>query len=196
MYDLVETLVTFGQIKKIHRTMTSALNARPGNKILDVGCGTGLLTAEIAATYPETEVTGIDASPEMVLAARKKRGRANCSFRTGLGEQLPFDDGSFDHVVSSLFFHHVNESLKLKCLEEIYRVLKTGGLVLIGDMGPPYTIGGKIIAYSAWILLRQPEIKENIDGLVPICMRKRGFSDVEEIGKFIGYTNLLRGVKK
>ena len=110
---------------------------RPGQSVLDVGCGTGSLTlAARAAVGASGQVSGIDPSPEMIDVARKKatKARSAVDFREGVIEAIPFPDASFDVVLSSLMLHHLPHDLKRKGFEEIARVLKPGGVFLAVDM--------------------------------------------------------------
>jgi ubiquinone/menaquinone biosynthesis C-methylase UbiE len=128
----------------------------------------------------------------MIRQATTKRERTNCHFLQALGEDLPFDDASFELVTSALFFHHVDRELKLQSLGEIYRVLKPGGVLLIADMDRPYTSLGWLMSWVAWKLFRQPEIKENMDGLLRELIPQSGFEDMCEIGRFSGYIKVLK----
>ena len=107
-----------------------------GECVLDVGCGTGTLA--IAAKRrlgPSGTVHGVDASPEMLARAQKKAKKAGVeiSFRNGLAETLPFADGQFDVVLSSVMLHHLPQKARRQCAREIRRVLKPGGRVLAID---------------------------------------------------------------
>ena len=103
--------------------VTAAITA---GRILDVGTGPGYLPIEIAARAPGLELEGIDLSPAMVRIARKhaaKKGVADrVRFQRAHAAELPFDDGSFDLVISTLSFHHW--ARPLECVTEIHRVLK------------------------------------------------------------------------
>lgn len=107
----------------------------PGEAILDIGCGAGvdsLIAARL--TGPSGAVTGIDPVPEMLDRARKNAGLAgakNIEFVEGSAAKLPFPDISFDVVISNGVFNLVVD--KLKALEEVWRVLKPGGRLMIAD---------------------------------------------------------------
>jgi ubiquinone/menaquinone biosynthesis C-methylase UbiE len=95
-------------------------------RILDVGTGQGYLPIEIAKRAPGLKLDGIDLSPAMVKLARKtaaKKGVADrVRFQRAHAAELPFDDGSFDLVISTLSFHHW--ARPIECLTELHRVLK------------------------------------------------------------------------
>jgi ubiquinone/menaquinone biosynthesis C-methylase UbiE len=105
---------------------------------------------------------GIDAAGRMIAMARRKRQGTACRFEVMAAERLAFPDGSYDAVVSSLFFHHIDLDLKQRALAETWRVLKPGGRLVIADMHTPSTRMGALVSHvSRWSFL-QPEIGENI----------------------------------
>ncbi len=144
-YDLVAQVMAFGQAGRLRRLTIEQAHLQPGERVLDVGCGTGTLTLLAKKTVgPGGAVFGIDPSPEMIEVAsgKARRKQAEVDFRLGVIEQLPFPDGSFDVVFSSLMMHHLPDDLKRRGLAEIYRVLrspdatsgKPGGRIAIVDM--------------------------------------------------------------
>ncbi len=195
VYDLVQPLVTLGQEKRLNQWLAKYIKIPARSSVLDVGCGTGLLTAAIAASHPDVTVIGIDASTTMIAVADRKRRSQNCTYQTALAEKLPFPAATFAAVSSALFFHHVHFELKKRCLQEIYRVLKPGGRIIIADMDVPYTKLGWSLSLGAWLLFRQPEIKENIAGKLNGLITECGFEDVEKPARFSGYISVWSAVK-
>lgn len=104
-------------------------------RILDVGTGPGYLPIAIAKRAPSLDITGIDLSPAMVKIARtnaQKRGFSDrVRFLHANASNLPFEEGDFDLVVSTLSFHHW--ARPLECLTEIHRILKEEGEAWIYD---------------------------------------------------------------
>jgi len=195
VYDLLLPFVTFWQENRSNRMIANLLCPREGERILDVGCGTGLLTVEIARRIQRGEVIGVDASRPMIDVARRKRGTDVCRFELAVGEDLPYENDSFDAVTSAFFFHHVGWEVKVRCAREILRVLRPGGRVIIADIDRPWTWFGKFYAYSGWILFRQAEIKENIDGRLPVALREAGIADIESVCGVLGCVRIWRGKK-
>jgi len=192
VYDAVQPFVTLGQEARLNRWLAQQIELPAQSCVLDIGCGTGLLTVRIAEQHPQADVVGIDASKPMIDVATRKRAMANCHFKQALGEELPFPDNHFELVTSALFFHHVDRELKQRTLQEIRRVLKPGGTLLIADMDRPYTALGWAMSWTAWKLLRQPEIKENMDGVLREEIDHAGFINHHELGKFSGYIRVFQ----
>ena len=111
-----------------------ALDPRPGARLLDVGCGTGYMLAELAgAVGAGGHAAGVDLSDDMLAAARDHcAGAPNVSIRKAGAEDLPFEDGAFDGAVSVQVFEYMDDMSP--ALRECRRVLKSGGRLVIGDM--------------------------------------------------------------
>jgi SAM-dependent methyltransferase len=114
-------------------------SAPPGAAVLEVGCGPGHLSIRLAHDHG-LEVTGLDLDPDMIERARARAQGArpgaegSPAFVVGDVAALPFGDGSFDLVVSTLSMHHWAEPTK--GLAEIGRVLRPGGRALVWDFRP------------------------------------------------------------
>lgn len=145
-YDTIVKLMSFGKDKAIRQASIELAQIKPGDKVLDVGCGTGDLTLEAKKLAgPTGEVYGTDASPIMIEQAQQKAARTNVNvtFQVGLVEKIDFPENQFDVVLSSLMMHHLPDDLKRAGLTEIFRILKPGGRLVIVDMQS--TAGGSLI---------------------------------------------------
>ena len=120
---------------------------RAGDRILDVGCGTGYFVRMLAEIVgPDGAVVGIDASPEMIAyASSRSRSEANVSFKVGSAGALSFPDSSFDVVVSSLTMHHLAPADQLPAIQEMRRVLRPGGTLLIAEFQAPTGHGWRLL---------------------------------------------------
>ncbi len=176
-YDLFAFLVSFGREKRLRQRTVELAGVAAGQSVLDVGCGTGTLTlAAKAAAGSAGRVAGIDPSPEMIEAARRKaaRARSDVEFRVGVVEALPFEDAAFDVVLSSLMLHHLPDDVKRKGLAEIARVLKPGGRFFAVDFvgGSPGHVLGRLLGHG-----RHGRGSGGPDAAAPM-LEAAGFADV------------------
>ncbi|MFX0022354.1 MAG: class I SAM-dependent methyltransferase [Candidatus Hermodarchaeota archaeon] len=100
--------------------------------VLDNGCGTGYGT-NFLANNKVKEIVGVDISKETISFAQKKYQRENLVFKQMNSLALDFLDKTFDAVVSFDVIEHIDEKFQEKFISEIYRVLKDGGILLIGN---------------------------------------------------------------
>jgi ubiquinone/menaquinone biosynthesis C-methylase UbiE len=138
LYEVFTTVMGLRR-RAVLRRLVEASGVRPGDRVLDVGCGPGFFTRLLAeAVGPDGRVVGVDAAPEMIAyASRKASGIRNCRFQVGAAESLPFDPGSFDVVVSSLMLHHLPDDERPVALREMRRVLVPQGRLMVADVRTP-----------------------------------------------------------
>lgn len=133
LYDVVARTAMRGLYRRIAGDISEV--AVPGGRVLDVGTGPGLLLVALARVRPDLALTGVDVSPEMVAAARRNlRAWPRAEARVGNAAGLPFDDGAFDLVVSSLSVHHWGDPAAAAA--ELARVLAPGGRLRLYDLRP------------------------------------------------------------
>lgn len=194
VYDFLEPILLLGKQAEYDLKIVSLLDLKPSDKVLDLGCGTGVLCRMIADRLDDTAgglALGIDAAGEMIRVARKKRESRTCRFEAMAAEELHFEDESFDAVVSSLFFHHIQLDLKAMALSEAHRVLKPGGKLIIADMHIPTTWMGWLVSHvSRWFFM-QPQIGENIRGVLPGMIEDAGFAPPEIVAQYFGYISVF-----
>jgi ubiquinone/menaquinone biosynthesis C-methylase UbiE len=199
IYDALEPLMMFGLDRVCRRDVLALLALRGHERVLDVGCGTGTLTREMAGSLSDKQrscVVGVDAASEMIRVARRKAaGIPNVAFEAALAEQLPFADGSFDHAVSTLFFHHINATLKRRALDEIWRTLVPGGKAIVVDVTTPTSLFGAVCAWSGYLLFQQAEIRENIEGRLEQAFEQSRFRRWRRVTRHAGYIAVFELVK-
>lgn len=137
-YDMMVSLMTHGRERAFRDNLVSLAHVKRGDWVLDAGCGTGSL-ALAAKRHAGSEgcVWGIDASPEMIAAAKRKALKAGLEiiFQNAVIEALPFKDATFDVVMSTLMFHHLPRKAREMGVTEMRRVLKPSGRLLVVDFG-------------------------------------------------------------
>jgi ubiquinone/menaquinone biosynthesis C-methylase UbiE len=140
LYDLFVWLASLGRERAYREKTLGLARLKSGESVLDIGCGTGTLA--IAAKQrvgPAGNVNGVDASPEKLARAARKANKAGAevAFKNGIVEALPFPDGKFDAVLSTVMLHHLGRKARQQCAHEVRRVLKPGGRVLAVDFARP-----------------------------------------------------------
>jgi demethylmenaquinone methyltransferase/2-methoxy-6-polyprenyl-1,4-benzoquinol methylase/phosphoethanolamine N-methyltransferase len=182
LYDLFGSLISFGHDRKLRRKLVVLAAPQPGEKVLDVGCGTGALTFALKPRVRGGEVYGIDASPEMIEVAKEKAAMAKTEidFQVALIEAIPFPDATFDLVTSSLMLHHLPDDLKRKGFTEIRRVLKPGGRFLAMDFASESRFGLDSPIGHLLSILGIARGASVVGKLAPM-LKEAGFSDVEAL---------------
>ena len=147
-YDRVNRLMTFGQDSVWRKNVRN--HANPGMKVLEVGCGPGSFAEDIE----NVDLTCLDPSKEMlkvaevrVNRARENRGEEPASYVQAIAESIPLEDNTFDRVFCLFSFRDFQD--KRKGLEEIFRVLKPGGQLVICDAGKANWLHG--LAGRIWM---------------------------------------------
>lgn len=177
--------------KKFRNRLVDFVNPKEDEKILEFGFGTAQNIIILKQRFPFCEIQGVDIDPKIKSIAEYKLNKAGIDARLLLydGEKLPFEDNSFDKVYSSLVFHQLDKITKLKCLEEIYRILRPNGELIIGDWGKAKTKWMRFSFYLVQLLDGFKTTNDNVNGLMTKYITDGGFKNVEEIG----YINTLIG---
>jgi len=147
-YDRGMRLLTLGRLERAHRDIADSL--KPGDRALDVGCGTGTLAVMLARKG--LVVTGIDISPPMLSIAAQRLKEEELEGQVTLRELGAVDldtfpDASFDAVVSTLVFSELSDDEISYTLAECRRILRGGGQLLIADEVLPDSVLGRIVTF-------------------------------------------------
>lgn len=167
------------------RTFKSRLlaqaNIRAGHRVIDVGCGTGTLALAAKRACPEAVVTGLDADRTVLARAGRKVEASSHSVTLveGRADSMPFGSGTFDRVISSLFFHHLDRSSKQRVFREIHRLLVPGGELHMADWGRPENVVMSAAFLTVQLLDGFSTTADNRHGLLPALMREAGFHEVQ-----------------
>jgi ubiquinone/menaquinone biosynthesis C-methylase UbiE len=192
LYDAMSWVCSLGGGGKTNREIVERAGIKPGERVLDVGCGTGAQALPAAEVAGPGNVAGIDPSPDMLERAREKAARKNLDidFRSAAIEKLPFDDQQFNVVLSSFMLHHLPDDVMRAGFAEIQRVLKHGGRLVAVDFTSGRSLIGRIMGF-----LGHAHKLEGLNG-VKSMLTDAGFSNVEELPSKQGHIFFLRAEKR
>jgi len=181
-YDPVVALAT--REKVFRENLLERAEIRAGDRILDLGCGTGTFTVMVKSRYPTARVTGLDGDPNILDLARRKTkaARVDVVLDEGMSDSMPYSTDEFDTVFSSLFFHHLRPEEKLRTMKEVYRVLKPGGVFHVCDWGPPSNLFSRVMSLSVRLLDGFEVTRDNFEGRLPAYIERVGFMGLSELG--------------
>ena len=173
-YDLLTRLFGFS---RVHERLIDQAELADGQRVLEIGCGTGNLTVRAKKTHPSIDVVGSDPDPlALKRAQRKARRLTGIRFERGYAQRLPHIDGEFDRVLSSMMLHHLDSDAKTAAAAEVFRVLRPGGRLHLVDMGGDMTVDDGL---SARLALRGSHVAGNLGDAIPRVLRVAGFDCTE-----------------
>jgi ubiquinone/menaquinone biosynthesis C-methylase UbiE len=169
-YDLLTRLLG---INRVHEALIDQADLANDVRALEIGCGTGNLTIRAKRTHPAAQLIGSDPDPRaLTRAQRKARGLSGIQFERGYVQKLPYADGEFDRVLSSLMWHHLGDDVKAEAAAEIYRVLRPGGRLHLVDIGGDMTADDGL---AARLMMRNHHAAGNLGDSIPRLLRSAGF---------------------
>jgi ubiquinone/menaquinone biosynthesis C-methylase UbiE len=189
-YEFLVTLGFAGYRRRIFTRLAALSGARPADRVLDVGCGTGYLTRlMVPLVAPGGHITGVDPSPPMIDHARR-HAPAACTYVVGEGQTLDLPDACFDVVVSSLALHHIPGPARAAAVGEMFRVLRPGGRLLIAEFRPP----ANHLAAHLVGLLTGPAMRHNLREQFIGLLAGAGFDlqDQGRLGPMLYYLQATR----
>jgi len=171
LYDPLTALFGFARAR---RQMLARAELRPGERALDVDCGTGTLLVALGRAHPQVEAVGLDPDPKALARAERKLRRQGLAPRLvrGSADALGFEGGSFDCVLSSFMFHHLDATAQSGMLGEVHRVLRPGGRLELMDFE------GRPRQRARWRLGEAGEASG-----VLASMREVGFSEARVVAR-------------
>jgi ubiquinone/menaquinone biosynthesis C-methylase UbiE len=148
-----------------------------GERVLEIGSGTGTLLVMVKRLHPDARVTGLDPDPKALDRARRKATAASLPIQLdqGFADALPYANGSFDCVLSCFMFHHLRGvDEKRRSLRELRRVLRCGGRLVLLDFAPPDAghDGG-----VKWLLHSSRLLEDNTESRLLSLIGSAGFID-------------------
>jgi ubiquinone/menaquinone biosynthesis C-methylase UbiE len=198
-YDSYMRNITFGREGILRQTTVEMAQIKPGDSVLEVGCGTGSLTLAAKRQAGATgKVFGIDPLPKMVEISKRKaaEARVEITFQLGGIDVIPFKSDQFDVVMCSFMIFHMPADIRNKGMVEIQRVLKPGGRLFILDLALPTRPLQRTFAKTLLGFMIQNKLEE----LIP-TMKELGFTGIEVLPvnfRILGLSLLagLTGIKK
>jgi ubiquinone/menaquinone biosynthesis C-methylase UbiE len=164
------------------QTLLDQASMRPGDRVLDLGCGTGTLVVLLKRLHPDVEVVGIDPDPKALARASEKVKRAGFSIKLdrGFSDRLPYPDACFDRVLSSFMFHHLPGDEKATTMREVRRVLKPGGSLHLLDLSgaEPGAVG-----FLSRLFHSHDRMTANSADRILDFMNEAGLTDPKEVGR-------------
>ena len=183
--------ITLGEKSTFRQKQISLIRLQEGERVLDVGCGTGALSILAKLAVGETGIVeGMDIAPKMVRKAHEKARKVNLKigFKAASIDEMPYPDEYFDVVISSMMFHHLPVEIKQKGLKEIYRVLKKEGRFFLSDFcSSNYLALPLMYMMFIWISSTRYQLFGKLPGLI----KESGFTVVEMVKKGFFLENYL-----
>ncbi|MGB0922150.1 MAG: class I SAM-dependent methyltransferase [Alphaproteobacteria bacterium] len=180
LYDAAIALLTRESVWR--KSVLNALSPQAGERILDIGCGTGSLLSLVRQNQPHAQLFGIDPDPEIIARAKEKLdAQSDIELINDMGDALGqyFESESLDAVVVTLVLHQVPVAGKEAIIKAVFEALKPGGQLIIGDYAvqPNWLMKQcfKIIQLLDGDDLTQP----NADGVLTELATSCGFSAIE-----------------
>lgn len=171
------------------------LKSRPDEaapvQLLDVACGTGSFLQELKENYPDLRATGLDLSPFYLKRARENlKAFTHMDFVEAKAEEMPFKDASFDVITNIYLFHELPSRVRQEVVQEMYRVLKPGGMLIFVDsiqMGdkPVFDESLKLFPQNYHEPYYLSFVKENLDELFLTAGFKKAQVDLAYFSKIL-----------
>lgn len=182
LYDAAIALLTRETVWR--SALVEAIALKDGERLLDVGCGTGSLIVRLAAGAPGADVHGVDPDADVLRRAHGKAlsAGAKVALHEGfLTEAFVNRHGAFDVIVSSLVFHQVPPEGKRDILSMMHRALNPAGRLVIADYGLQRTpLMRAFFRATVQALDGVADTQPNADGVLPALISSIGYSDVRE----------------
>lgn len=161
-YDLI---LKYGLREAVWKhALVRQIQPSSGDRILDLGCGTGTLTLMLHRANPASEIVGIDADTKALSISQSKATGHSVRFLQSLSTHLPCANSSFDKVVCSLFFHHLSDPEKRDTLAEVSRVLAPEGTFHVAEWDTPHDALMRVAFLGVQLLDGIPNTSAHITG--------------------------------
>jgi len=168
--------------EKFKRMVVQQAGLAPGQRVLDLGCGTATLTMMLKQACPGATVMGLDGDPKILALARAKIAAAGLEveLHEGMAYAPPFAPGTFERVVSSLVFHHLTTDDKRRTLAQVRALLRPGGELHIADWGQAQNALMRVAFVGVQLLDGFRTTTDSVRGRLIPLMQEAGFVGVAE----------------
>jgi ubiquinone/menaquinone biosynthesis C-methylase UbiE len=180
LLPLYDPLTKLMGAEAAHRQLIDQAGLEPGQRVLEIGCGTGSLTVLVKVLHPGVDMVGLDPDPKALDRARRKAARRRVSVQLdrGFSDALHYPDESYDRVLSAFMFHHLARYEKERSLQEVRRVLRPGGSFHLLDFGGTHSRSGGLLAR---LLHRSEHVRDNSGDAILGLLRESGLVDATEV---------------
>ena len=185
--------------ERVREVAVGKAGVQPGKLAADIGAGTGFVTEELLQSG--LKVIAVDQSEAMLEAMKKKFGRCKTvEYRIGNFDNLPFLDGTVDYVFANMYLHHVE--VPLAAVEEMARILKPGGKLIITDMDEHEHEFLRKEQHDRWLGFKRGDIEKwfteaGLKNVAVECIEENCCADSEEcsekadVSLFVAYGEKL-----
>ena len=182
-YDAVLALMT--REKKWRGELVKLVAPRPGETIVDIGCGTGTLAIALGEAEPSCTILGVDPDSAVLEIARRKAVAAGATVQwfEAMGDALDAIEPlqGCDKIVSSLVLHQCPMEVKETIVRQMWRLLKPEGELFVADYGEQRTLLMRTLFRQVQMIDGFELTEPNARGCVPEILREAGFREVEEV---------------
>jgi len=171
-------------------------DAKDGSRILDVATGTGGQAFAFARARRGYDVVGIDLSEEMLKVANQKNGNQNLRYQVADATNLPFEDDHFDVSCVSFALHEMPLAMREKAIEEMVRVTRPKGMIVVVDYALPENRIGRYLIFHPIKSLETKYYPEFVESDLKALLRKSGVEIGAERRAALGGVRILKGIKR
>ena len=167
---------------RFRRLLIEQARVEPGQRVLDLGCGTGTLTILLKQACPDASVAGLDGDFQTLEIARRKIAAAGLSIdlQRAMTFAPPYAPRSFDRVLSSLVFHHLTTANKRRTFAAVRELLRPGGELHVADWGKPQNALMQLAFLGVRLLDGFETTRDNAEGRLVELIQEAGFRSVAE----------------